>query len=467
MGRDSVAVIGTGLAGLVAAHELGRAGRRVNLCGSRRRAGGHFAGVEVEGRTFDLGMVLLEFTSLRSDPSSRVASYDPSRHGDAGRLVTVVERFVRELGLPLRRLTPPGMVLGGRVLRDLVLSNDLEALRDIPEGLRRRIREEVGQLAAEAPRELHASRKGEWGAERDLRSVSLANHGATLHEALIEPLCRKIANTGSDRLLGRFHRSVWAPLYYPESLREVCDGKRAPFAPAAFWTIEGEGGVRRLPEVLSERIRSMNGVTWRDAEAVRAFRRDGAISITLQSGEEVKACEVVWGVGADLLGDGGAPPPPARTSLGFVFARVRTQDLLHPFTVLHLLDDEDGFYRVTAQGTDGGGLLTRLVGEYNVDFAAACDLPRAGLQERLGPLLQRLNLLRDGSAPVDAHRLEFRHALPLPTREGLEVAGELRRRAAECFPEVHLVGAAAPFGAGSMNDQILQGLKAAEILSTP
>lgn len=469
--NDAVVIVGTGMAGLVTAHGLGRTGRPVVLVGSRRRAGGHFAGLEVEGQAFDLGMVFLEFASFRADPAAALLTYDETRLGDSGRLVAIVERFIRELGIRWRQAVPPQMLLAGKVLGDLVLANQLAALQDLPEALRGQLLDQLRGQTRACPAELHASRKASWPARlsHNLRRVSLANHGEILHELLIEPLCRKFANVGSDSLVGKFHRSLWAPLYYPETLVSVLEGQPSPFEASPFHYPEGDKGFRVFPERLVQEIDALPAVVWHEAEPVAVTKQAGGQQLTLDSGLELRARQFVWSAAPEkLLECAGSPPGEKleRSSLGLVFALVRPDDLDSTFSAIHLLDDDGLFARITCQSGSANAPLQKLVGEFNLDCAAQRGCGRdEDVVESFTGMLERLGLLRPGRRPLQVILRPFRDALPLTTEKNLALHEERRQQLRERFPDFVLVGASAPYGASSFNDQILQGLKAAALLS--
>lgn len=54
--------------------------------------------------------------------------------------------------------------------------------------------------------------------------VSMANHGKTFHDLLIEPFCKKTFNMSSKDCPALLHRIAWTPLYYPETLLNGING---------------------------------------------------------------------------------------------------------------------------------------------------------------------------------------------------------------------------------------------------
>jgi len=92
-----VVLVGNNLAVLVAAAELGTAGREVVLLTDGRAAGGHFRGLPVEGTDFDIGAVLLDRappTGAAGEPDTDPRTYAPERRYDWTRFGALVDDWV-------------------------------------------------------------------------------------------------------------------------------------------------------------------------------------------------------------------------------------------------------------------------------------------------------------------------------------------------------------------------------------
>lgn len=64
---------------------------------------------------------------------------------------------------------------------------------------------------------LHPSKKASFRNHTDYEIVSLLNHPGGMHE-LIEKFCQKVCGLSTANLVAKYHRAVWCPLYWPESL---------------------------------------------------------------------------------------------------------------------------------------------------------------------------------------------------------------------------------------------------------
>ena len=204
----TAAVVGNSVAAMFAALTLGESGWKVALVTPSRRLGAHFAGLHHGGQRFDAGMVFLEFTSFNAQPDADIASYDPAVRNDVGRFFPLVERTLRRVDT-WRQIETPHMRVQGCELPDLLIGNNLSALRALPAETRTRISDELRVLTAEGPGPLHPSRKAgdPQFAHFDFEAVSLANHGRTLHALCIEPFCRKLTASFTAAFLARRFRA--------------------------------------------------------------------------------------------------------------------------------------------------------------------------------------------------------------------------------------------------------------------
>ena len=67
---------------------------------------------------------------------------------------------------------------------------------------------------------LHPSKKHEWGNDVDYETVSYLNHPGGMHDAF-ETWCQKVCGFGLNRIVAKYHRALWLPLYHSESLGTI------------------------------------------------------------------------------------------------------------------------------------------------------------------------------------------------------------------------------------------------------
>lgn len=172
------------------------------------------APVEHLGRKFDRAMTLYEFSALREPERTQFPQ---------------IGAWLRAKGVEFNEVPTPQMLWKGRLWPDLFIANQLEAVPDdcLPD-----LRMTYQTRAA----------KHKWHDALTFEACSLSHHGDAFHEAFIEPMCRKIAGRSSSEIAAKYHRTLWLPLYWPQTLRS-----RKSIPTPFFYPVAGYAGeVRRL-----------------------------------------------------------------------------------------------------------------------------------------------------------------------------------------------------------------------------
>jgi hypothetical protein len=456
---DELLFIGNGPAVLIAALEQTRRGRPVTLLSDGRTPGGHFVGLRADGLDFDIGMVMLEEHTPAS-PCDDLQRYDPAVRNDWTRFGHLASRWLRAQ-LPLRRVPTPECRVGGRVWPDYLIANRLDAFAhaDVPA---------PAPLARDAA--LHAARKVN-GAAYDTLSyadAARANHGEALHRRFIEPFVHKLAGVGSETLLARQHRAVWAPLFYPETLRAALAGEAVGLPEYPFWTTE-TGCVAQLLRCLNDELAARPEVTVVTAPLESLEHSAAGWQATTQDGRVWQARRAVLGLGAEracaLFGLPVPRPVPA-ASVTVLMASVATEAVGRPSGCLMVVDEAFAACRVTSADVLAGhhGARMRLVIEAHPDRLAARH-PGVDASEALCGELRAL-LAIDAGAELRVHKcITARNALVLPTPEAVAEAAGVHAAIAAAAPQAWLTGSLLGYGVASFNDQIVQALQIDEALS--
>jgi hypothetical protein len=456
-------LVGNALAVMVAALELARQGARVALVNPARNWGGHFSAVSLGDARYDAGMVLYEFTSFSPPGVEDPLTYDPAVRNDAGRFCQTVRDYVGRYE-QLRDIGTPQMAVAGALHDDVLIANALHALARLP--FAETAGRELVPLASSAG-PLHASRKREFG-PLDYRTASLANHGATLHAALMEPFCRKVLAAGSEKILGLYHRAAWLPLFYPETLLSFLQGKPQPLPPTVF-SYPVAGRVGDLAKKLADEIEGSSQIEV-IRESFSALREEPAGRWTMEFAgrEPVRAARLAWGNSlAEVLRmapAGDAPASYEKCSITLAFLRVPAKSMRHDFAVLSIVEPSLHTYRITNQTACAGapGEHFHMVAELNPDYAPiATPTATADIGRRIAGELAHLGLV---SAPDEVECVavkEMRNTLTLPTEANRDAFRREAAAARAALSGASFVGPASGFFSSSLNDQIVQGLQLA------
>lgn len=205
-----VAIVGGGLAGLVAAEYLLNQEISVHLITTDPgRLGGHFAGVSVDGVLLDIGSLMFEFGRLESEHKPYDINSVNGWVSSAGDLQNWLVKRV-----DLEEVPNPKMFYLGTIFNDFIISDNLDFLAG------RKITPPLKKSGA------HPSKKFDDGIFERLMycNASRSFHGSEIHQDLIFPFMQKFGLEENDNLLAKYHRSFWLPLYYPETISAALGG---------------------------------------------------------------------------------------------------------------------------------------------------------------------------------------------------------------------------------------------------
>ncbi|HEU4457625.1 MAG TPA: hypothetical protein VFR90_00705 [Methylibium sp.] len=466
---EPLVIVGAALAALVCAEARAKQGRSTIVVNPGGPWGGYFAGVQADGRRWDLGTVLLEFTSFRAPAQPpAIESYDAGLRNDIGRFTAAVRGWLEERA-PMRDVQPITMWTGRHRLPDLLLGNRLDALTALPcaDAARAELR---ATLAERSASRWHARRKDGWGDDGPgYDAVSRINHGSVLHDAVFAPFAKQVMNTAASGIVARFHRMPWLPLYWPETLLAALEGRPCGLAPTVYsHAVRASTG--ELCAALVERLRGDARVTLID-DRVTALERSGrGFALQLERRGRLDAPRLAWAnaprQALAAAGEALGPAADERLPLRLLLLRLSATARAQPFSIVHSIDPASGFYRVTDVSDCAGeaGEL-RLAIEAHPQRCAEAHGPlkdEAAIVAALLRDLARAGLVAgDAIEPRFAKLLDLPAALPLPSAAALAAQAGERRRMLEVLPGIETLAASAGAFATSLSDQIVQGLKLA------
>jgi hypothetical protein len=475
-----VVIVGNALASMVAATERADCGLPTTVINPAGPWGGYFAGLRHDDETWDVGMVLYEFTSFRSPAEApRLSTYDPSRRNDIGRFTQAVKDYVTR-HQRVHDIAAPQMWTGDAWLPDLVLGNHVESVRDLP--CSAAAREELAALVdrmQDSP--LHARRKDEWPISGPVLydELSRLNHGRVLHEAIFAPFARQVMGRGDFPVAGLFHRVPWLPLYWPETLLAALEGHPAPFPPTRYSHPIGLS-VADLCTQLLTRMKRDPLITLRSEGIERLRVGRCGFSLELCGGDRVHTDRLVWAqsprqalraLGADL-----PPTVEERLPLTLTLLRVPRAALCRDFSIAHVASELSGVYRITNRShcaADHAGHTVQLVVEAHPERLSArhpalrSQTDSASTTRAVLADLAAIGLLRSETEATQSHVLRLAGALPLPTPASLAAYAQEHAEMLRRAPTLETLASSAGPYTTSLSDQIVQGLRLAEAVCAP
>lgn len=452
---DPTIVVGGTWAALVAADGLAARGQAVRLLLPERGVGGGFLGRRVRGRTLELGLRVLELDHEAVDADAPPPPLEEYRAASStGHLpyLPLVKGWVEELaGDRLIELGPGRTVVDGRLREDVFLTADPLGVGDALGPADRRA------AAAELGPHLAA---GVLGGPLDgisLGAASLINHGQVVHERVIAPFADKVVAGGADRILARYRRRVWTPLFWPQSIWEACVGRPLSFRPRRPQRTVAGGGLGELALALLDRLHASDLVTLETAGALQSISPSGggAVSLGFSRAGLVQARRPVVGVPAtELYAAAGVDYVPERARTVAAWVEAPIDDLLELPDATHVVDRDVDALRVTTGGggsPDGWRLmcveLRHDLHEEAIDGAVRASLERSRILQP-GGRLRRIDHVAAATFPV-------------PTPETATAFAQAHETFSSRALDAEVIGGATDLAGDYLNEQIVAGLACA------
>lgn len=470
MNNEMTVIVGNALAGMVAALELARQGKPVTLVNPGGPLGGYFAGLEIDGVMFDAGLVKFELDGYLGQ-TSQLSSYEPMRRNDVGRFLNIVHDWALQYA-PLHQFDMPKMWLGGQLYDDVVLSNSYHSFSHLPFA-----QESIKELQTNAPAaDIHAREKanGERYHTLDYLTASLANHGKSMHDNIIAPYLMKAQGVTADKMLARYHRVAWLPLFYPETLLASFQGQPVSLKPTVFHYPK-QGGVGGIVKQVRQQVLAHPNISYIQ-KPVQAVEKTGTGWQLQLADETLQGEHLVWtGAPAALLKSLGKQPTVVqeiKSPIAVLFLRIKKADIRDVHTLLHVLDMDKCAYRITNQTAcaDNQTDDMNIVVEFNQDYFKRLYGEPASDETIIIKLLDELAAMRmvaPGTQPLIAVIKRIPGGFLVPDAAARDAWESDRQAVAQLYPEIGLLAMSSGFFATSLNDQVVQGLYYAETRQQP
>jgi hypothetical protein len=457
-------VVGGSIASLVATDQLARRGRRVELHLPERGVGGGFMPIETARRRLDLGARLIE---LSYDDEVGVPPpldrYQAGPHGHRPYLA-LIDELVRELaGDDLVTVRAPEVSVDRRRIRDYVLNGDLSGLVEVVPDveLAAMADQAAARLEAEGPRGVFDPAREAERWSRTFADVSRAHAGELFHNRFIESLAAKILPGGSESVVAALHRKIWLPLFHPLTVWQACIGELAYQPDRLMYSVDG-AGMGEVVKRLLDRVTASESVQIEQSGALLGLDADGdsgAVILRFEDGSRTVTQPVV-GVGAEeLFAATGVVFEPERVVATMVWVDVPADQAADVPSVLFATESDLGVFRITENLADrrsGHRTFCCEVDHRHADAAAWPDLVAEALVA-LGVVVADARLEQVAAAS--------RPAYLTPSPANLAAFATARQDFEARHVPAVVVGGATAFAADTFNEQVVQGLAAAEAVA--
>lgn len=460
MSTEHTIIVGNALAGMVSALELAKQGKTVTLINPGGPLGGYFAGVEIDGEMFDAGLVKFELDGYLSQ-QHQLSSYNPKLRNDVGRFMNVVHAWALQYA-PLHQFDMPKMWLQNKVYDDVVLSNSYHSFSQLPFA-----QASIKELQTIPSADIHAREKanGVRYHTLDYLTASLANHGKSMHEHIIAPYLMKAHGVTADKMLARYHRVAWLPLFYPETLLTSFNGKPVSLKPTVFHYPK-QGAIGGICKQVKQQLFSHPNISYVQQPVQSVTRTTTGWRLQLTEAC-VDGANLVWtGAPSVLLKALGKTPTVAheiKSPLAVLFLRIKKTDIRNIYTLLHVLDMDKCAYRITNQTAcaDNHEDDMNIVVEFNQDYFKHLYGETESDSQIITKLLAELeamNMVAKNSMPLIATIKRIPGGFLVPDAAARDAWEHDQQTLVAEHPDIALLAMSSGFFATSLNDQVIQGL---------
>lgn len=265
-----IGVYGNGLDSVFTCYELLAEGHHVTHFTGGSKIGGHFAGSMTDHGIVDLGMMLLE-NDGRNTTQKSISKFSNEFGVNAREYLDECYAFLEKSLGNLRPRKVKTRLDNNVEVADYFISDNLEVFKTLKD-------EEIISLEARLtsvarnrePCFIHPRLKdqNEDRIDDDLRTQLEIQYGPELSDRLFGSFIRALVGARNAALPFRFHRKLWIPLYFPETILSAIRGVDNPLPELKFLEfVDGSvaSNIQKLiEEILGNNRYSVNALKYED-----------------------------------------------------------------------------------------------------------------------------------------------------------------------------------------------------------
>jgi len=425
---------------MVAVIELSK-NNRVTWVQTSGPLGGHFGGKTLGKTQIDVGMVALEPYANSSKPRHDV--YSPPLRQDG---IGLVDRVFKWLEENSEIFTPIQVKASfrGKLIEDYLIGDNLEVLSLFNDEETNRFRKELtnNQIELKENPNLHSRNKthNDEFLSTSIKDMLIKSMGISLYSELFEPWLNKFNAEVSSILPARDHRSIWLPLFFPETILEYLEKP---------WF---RGDLIQRPFVVPERS-TIGSLVLRLTEAIKLQNvdviKDNLEEMSFEAGTLFFTSTADTARFLNIEIDTSYPEQivcPIQI-VSFLLPQYKGDEVIVNFT-----DNEKGPYRITVRKVDiqSDGPRTLASLEYGKGFS---DFKDDDLKSNAKHFLSEFGI-DDFTGNVEISKLSLR----MPYGNSRIRIESNRNVIYEAIKQGNFLGYPIDFGSSSFNDQVLLGL---------
>tara|TARA_Y100000389_G_C17470086_1_gene529585 strand:- start:1641 stop:3041 length:1401 start_codon:yes stop_codon:yes gene_type:complete len=454
-----ITLVGNNIATLVAANELSK--KNINFCIIHTSDfwGGHFSCIKKFDSNFDIGMTLLEFTDFNDSSNPSIELFDKTKKGDIGRYSSFLKNYLEKF-VELSEIETPKVLYKDLILDDFLISNNIMEVKklDIFNNM-------IAEISDSTPDELHPSKKNKSDIflKQNFHEVSECNHGETFHKNIIDKYLTKVINKNSSSIISRFHRQVWLPLYYPESLRLLEDNIDVFAKKATLFHYPLKSRVGNITKILKKNISNKSIFFKNEQKSYFINYNDGSHQISFGD-NKICSKEVFWSDNLESIRtDFSSNYKYDKASIILFFALVPKNIIKLNFSVLNIINEDNFLYRITNQSkcsNSDDDDYHSIVCEANYDYFKEIN-PNCSDEDIEKIFLNQLitmSFINKVDSLDNSWAMILKNTYMIPSKNNYDNYLNHKNFIHKKYPEIYFSGQSNDLFSNSLNDQILQGL---------
>lgn len=449
---ETVDIVGNNFAALYLAHKLIDENVHVRLFLDGGRSGGHFAGIKWSDDLFDIGMVFLEKPSDDDNQDTEFRRFVPTKRFDWLRYGKKLNLEIEHLFCPVIA-DPVKVFYKGVFWDDHLIANNLDV---------------ISQSQFSTPENFctsdfvpHAKYKNncEVFDEISFQVASIFNHGESIHNDLILPFLKKITQQDPVDLVAKFHRVLWLPLYWPETVKKALAQEVTGLKGYNFYKTSSGVIAEKIVE-MGNKVNAARNISVFPNFISKAEWDEGHIKLETD-GKEFKIEPNCIGLGLNrfctLFGMSHFDVPDAEDlAVGFFLVNASTLPL-KCFSGLNILDDEYKIYRISNQGKSNKTDQIKLSVEANLKVLQTNNRDKELVDIFANELSQIFGV--DRSIFLNGKVIVAKSSLIPPTFLNVSTYEKKIREVSSLYGNAGLTGQLLGYNLTSLNDQLAQSLQ--------
>jgi hypothetical protein len=431
-------IVGSTLAALISVARISKTSP-VKWVKPTESIGGYFAGLNFDNIPFDAGMVINEPYSVPVLNPTKGDSF-PER-ADRVSYVHLVFNWLKSNGIefvPIDIFT----FFRGKLYPDFFIADNLEVLSSFSISEKNTSLKELSDIALEFE-EYHPSRKNksEVYNTKSYREILTLTSSPLITELLIQPWLDKMMKNVSEFVPAIEHRSIWAPLYYSETLLNFMSGKiSADLLKRPFWVPK----LKSVNQLVKEIETGINGhveAIFADKDELHNLINKDSITHKYFFGSQKDY--------AVLIGNSSDGEPIKSREITLLFGLFECENQVDE--VINFVDSEILAYRLTLRNirVDSRNMQTFVL-EFGEGCSSFSDSFLISHASSIFPLIGKVGTM--------AIKKVLRTKVPIVTNKfRIEKLDELTL-SHQYLSENGWIGSIVDFGSSAFNDQCLLGL---------